>query len=338
MKQSYRQGVEVLVSWVEDIKEKNGSSAAALYILKDNQVVMEHYSGKHSHQKHARYVQADSQFNVASARKSYLALAISFAIYDKYIHSLDDPISRYMPELDSNLVMGVTIRHLVTHSHGLDVDEHGHWFREFEAGTDWAYRNTGVDIMAELIHRIYGKGFPQLLEERVFSEIGLKETGWRTSADEKLVNIIGEVDEPPLSGLGTSNDGKEKNLFVTPREFALWGQLHLERGRVNGKQVVPAEVIEICTSVQNEEYRNASLPDNGLFWYVQGNPRIKSELGERVPRGSYQILGVTGPTLLVIPSLNVVVAKMYNKRYNYGGKNYLYYLREFSNKVSDIFC
>ncbi|PDM37047.1 hypothetical protein CMV37_26035 [Bacillus cereus] len=62
-----------------------------------------------------------------------------------------------------------------------------------------------------------------------------------------------------------------------------------------------------------------------------------SELGERVPKGSYQILGITGPTILIIPEYNVVVAKMYNKRYNYGGDNYLYYLREFSNLVADTF-
>ncbi|MFP3472165.1 serine hydrolase domain-containing protein, partial [Micrococcus sp. SIMBA_144] len=84
---------------------------------------------------------ADSQFNVASARKSYLALAISIALYDKHIHTLDDPILKYMPELDTNLVKDVTIRHLVTHSHGLDVDIHEHLFREFKAGTYWAYRN-----------------------------------------------------------------------------------------------------------------------------------------------------------------------------------------------------
>ncbi|EDL64615.1 hypothetical protein BSG1_09116 [Bacillus sp. SG-1] len=58
-------------------------------------------------------------------------------------------------------------------------------------------------------------------------------------------------------------------------------------------------------------------------------------MGGRVPKGSYQILGVTGPTILVIPEYNAVVVKMYNKRYNYGADNYLYYLREFSNLVAD---
>jgi CubicO group peptidase (beta-lactamase class C family) len=337
VKQKVDYATEKLISWVEDIKDKNGSSAAALYILKDDQVVAEHYSGRHSHEKGAREVRSDSQFNVASARKSYLGLSVAFALHDKYIESLDDPISIYMPELETELVKDVTIRHLVTHSHGLDIDEKGHWFREFRAGTDWAYRNIGVEIMTELVHRLYGKGFPQLLEERVFSRIGLKDTGWKTEPKESLVNIIGEVTELPLSGLGTTNDGKEKNLFVTAREFALWGQLHLNMGKMNGEQVVPSEVIEISTSIQNEAYSDSTLPDNGLFWYVQGLPKLKSEIGERVPHESYQILGVTGPTLLVIPALNVVVVKMYNKRYNYGGKDYLHYLREFSNKVSDLF-
>lgn len=97
------------------------------------------------------------------------------------------------------------------------------------------------------------------------------------------------------------------------------------------------EVIKIATSLQSPAYKNNELPQNGLFWFVQNEPKQLSELGERVPKGSYQILGITGPTILVIPEYNVVVAKMYNKRYNYGGDNYLYYLREFSNLVADTF-
>jgi hypothetical protein len=100
--------------------------------------------------------------------------------------------------------------------------------------------------------------------------------------------------------------------------------------------LVAEEVIKLATQVQNPPYKNKDLPQNGLFWYVQGTPARRSEIGERVPKESYQILGINGPTLLVIPEYNVVVAKMYNKRYNYGGANYLYYLREFSNLVADI--
>ncbi|CAG9614461.1 hypothetical protein BACCIP111899_03691 [Bacillus rhizoplanae] len=107
---------------------------------------------------------------------------------------------------------------------------------------------------------------------------------------------------------------------------------------MNGKQIVPKEVIELSIQLQSPDYKNKDLPQNGLFWYVQHTPALQSEIGERVPKGSYQILGVTGPTILVIPEYNVVVAKMYNKRYNYGGSNYLQYLRDFSNLVADIFA
>ncbi len=54
-----------LVSWVEDIKERNHSSAAALFIMKDNEVVLEHYSGNHSNTENSATITASSQFNVA---------------------------------------------------------------------------------------------------------------------------------------------------------------------------------------------------------------------------------------------------------------------------------
>lgn len=337
LKQTVHEPLKELISWVEDIKYKNGSSATSLYIIKEDQVVLEHYSGRHSHEKNAPQITEKAQFNVASARKSYLGLTVAYALHDKHISSLDDPITQYFPEIDKHLYRGTTIRHLVTHSHGLDSNEKGDIFREFKPGSSWAYRNVGVDIMTKLIHRLYGKGFTQLLKERVFTPLGFSETGWKTEPNENLVPIIDRLDKPALHGLGTTSDGTEKNLFVSPREFALWGQLHVQKGMMNGRQIVPSKVIETATTIQNVSYSDSTIPGNGLFWYVQDIPRNKSELGDRVPSGSYQIVGVTGPTILVIPAYNVVVAKMYNKRYNYGGDQYLYYLREFSNKVADLF-
>ena len=70
-----------LISWVEDIKE-NHSSATALCIIKDNKIVLEHYSGYHSNTSTTKRVTASSQFNVVSARKSYLGLMIAYALYE----------------------------------------------------------------------------------------------------------------------------------------------------------------------------------------------------------------------------------------------------------------
>ncbi|WP_064093891.1 serine hydrolase domain-containing protein [Rossellomorea aquimaris] len=329
--------IRELINWVEDIKEKNHSSAASLYIIKDNKVLLDHYSGYHSYSKDAPQVSPKSQFNIASARKSYLGLALSYALYDGLISSLDDPVTKYFKHCDVELFKGTTIRHLATNSHGLDRKPDGTIYREFKAGKRWAYHNVGDGMIAELVNSLYNKGFPELLNERVFKPMGFTETGWRTKPHENLVKVIREVNEPPLSALGKLSDGTEKNLFVSTREFAKWGQLHLNRGVFNNIQIVPSEVIDYATTIHSPSYSNNSFPENGLFWYVQGKPRKRSEIGERVPQGSYQILGVTGPTILVIPQLNLVVSKMYNKRNNYGEGNYLHYLKEFGNKVVDVF-
>ncbi len=326
-----------LISWVEDIKEKNHSSATALCIIKDNKIVLEHYSGYHSNTSTSKKVTESSQFNVASARKSYLGLMIAYALYEGKINSIDDEAIKYFKDFDPALLSKTTIRHLVTHSHGLEETNDRTIFREFEPGQSWAYRDINVRMMTRLIYQLYNKSFPELLKERVFKPANFQETGWRVQRDENLVDVVNNPNEDAISEIGTVDDGTEKNLFVTAREFAQWGNLHLNQGRIDDKQIVPKEVIKIATSLQSPTYINKELPQNGLFWFIQNEPARLSELGERVPKGAYQILGITGLTILVIPEYNVVVAKMYNKRYNYGGDNYLYYLREFSNLVADTF-
>lgn len=117
-----------LISWVEDIKEKNHSSATALCIIKDNKIVLEHYSGYHSNTSRNEKVSASSQFNVASARKSYLGLMIAYALYEGKINSIDDEAIKYFKDFDHALLGKTTIRHLVTHSHGLGETNDGKFF------------------------------------------------------------------------------------------------------------------------------------------------------------------------------------------------------------------
>ncbi|WP_456274881.1 serine hydrolase domain-containing protein [Bacillus sp. AK031] len=324
-----------LVSWVEQIKKLNHSSAAALVIMKDDEIVLEHYSGSQSSTPGSPPATRETRFNIASARKSYLGLAVSYALYEGKIDSLDDEAVDYFPQFDKELLGKTTIRHLVTHSHGLHEHEDGTPFREFPPGGGWAYRGINIIMMTELLQRLYGKSYPQLLQERVFTRAGLTETGWEISPGENLAEVIIDPEEKAVKSLGTTQDGTQSNLFVSARDLALWGNLHLNSGEANGQQIVPHEVIETATTVQSPVYEDKTLPQNGLFWYVQGEPAEKSEIGDRVPKGSYQILGITGPTVLVIPEYHAVVVKMYNKRYNYGGEGYLDYLREFSNLAAD---
>ncbi|EDL64612.1 Penicillin-binding protein [Bacillus sp. SG-1] len=249
-----------LISWVEDIKNKNCSSGAALLIIADNQTVLEYYSGRQSNTPDALPVTSRTRFNIASARKSYLGFAVAYAVYEGKIKSLDDAAVDYFPDWNRELLEAVTIRHLITHSHGLNVTEDGTPYREFPPGEDWAYRGINILMMTELIERLYGKSFPELLKERVFDPLGLNETGWEVTPRESLAEVIVNPAQKAISSLGTTTNGTESNLFVSARELAIWGNLHLNMGKAaDGKQIVPAEVIKLATTIQSPPYKKKAL-------------------------------------------------------------------------------
>ncbi|WP_255840633.1 serine hydrolase [Gracilibacillus salinarum] len=75
-------------------------SGAATYVIHHDSVVLEEYIGKHSKQMNARLVQQDTQFHVASVRKSYIGFAVAYAVHSGYIESIDDPVIKYVPEIE----------------------------------------------------------------------------------------------------------------------------------------------------------------------------------------------------------------------------------------------
>lgn len=310
-----------LNDYVLSVKKLIAATAAATCILHKDQIVNEWYSGTHGHIENSRPVDGESQFNVGSVRKTYLGFAISLALYEGKIKSMDDPAASYLDKLDNAALSDITIRHLLTHTHGMaSLDT-----RLFTPGTDWGYNNVGVNLLIKIIQHLYEAPLAQLLEERVFNAMGLTNTGWRKEQTEKLVWLNEHYD---------SDRGDAANLFVSAKELAYWGYLHLNKGAVNGKQMLPAEVFEQATTIISPSSLRQPLPRNGFFWFVQDEPRSLTELGDKLPKGSYQSLGITGCACLVIPELNVVAARMYNQtKPNPAGYDYLADIKTFGNMV-----
>ncbi|MEK4003591.1 serine hydrolase [Paenibacillus sp. FSL H3-0333] len=133
---------------------------------------------------------------------------------------------------------------------------------------------------------------------------------------------------------GLKNNHEKLFLFVSARELAYWGYLHLNRGLVNGQQLVPKEVIEQATTNQSPANLDDTLPRNGFAWWIQDKPRAISEIGNTLPLGSYQILGLTGCACLVIPEHRIVAVRMYNQTGpNPPGHDYLEDIKAFGDKV-----
>jgi CubicO group peptidase (beta-lactamase class C family) len=307
------------------------SGASTLIIHKDS-IVLEQYIGKQSGGKGARAVQADTQFHVASVRKSYIGFAMSYALFYGYINSIDDNVLTYLPELDKNIWKDTTIRHLLTHTHGLKQGENG-TVREFTSGSNWTYRQVGIDVLTKIVKRTTNKSVADIIHESVFIPLGFNESNWYSKKHNKLVDVMLRYEGDEDWRTSDSTEGDKMNMYVSTRELAYWGYLHLKKGKINGKQIVPREIIDMATSLQSPSTIHKDLPQNGFLWFVKDLPATKTEIGHQVPKGSYQILGFTNVTLLVIPEKDIVAVRMFNSFGSPKGYDYLSDVRSFGDTV-----
>jgi CubicO group peptidase (beta-lactamase class C family) len=108
--------------------------------------------------------------------------------------SLDDPISKFFPELPAGLSHAILLRHLITHTSGildyeeimdsnsskqlLDIDvlnilkaQHKTYF---SPGTEFRYSNSAYALLALIVERVSGQSFPEFMKERVFKPLKMK--------------------------------------------------------------------------------------------------------------------------------------------------------------------
>jgi CubicO group peptidase (beta-lactamase class C family) len=307
-------------------------SGASTLIIHNDSVVLEEYIGKQSGKEKARSVQADTQFHVASVRKSYIGFAVSYALYYGYINSIDDPVRSYLPELEEAAWKGTTIRHLLTHTHGLKK-EGNLAVREYTPGSYWSYKQIGIEALTKIVKRTTNKSVADIIHERVFGPLDFTESNWYSEKHKQLADVILRYEGDEDWSTSESIEGDKMNMYVSTRELAYWGYLHLKKGKINGKQIVPEEIIEMATSLQSPTSLHNDLPQNGFLWFVRDLPGKKTEIGPLVPKGSYQILGFTNVTLLVIPEEDIVAVRMFNSFGSPEGYDYLSDVRSFGDTI-----
>jgi CubicO group peptidase (beta-lactamase class C family) len=322
---------DLVVSNVRKTSEEVDCSGASVYIIHDDNIVTEEYWGEHSKEPNARPIQGDTQFHVASVRKSYIGFAVAYAVNEGYIDSIDDPILNYLPLNNMQKLNGTTLRHLLTHTHGLK-SINGELNREFPSGENWAYRGIGIDILTQIVKNTTGKSVAEIVTNNVLKPLNLSETGWYGEINEKLVDVIRKPNDTSWT-TSKSTDGDKMNMYVSSRDLAKWGYFHLKQGCVNGGQIISNKIIYMATSLQSPNLIDTELPQNGYLWFVKDLPARKTEIGELVPQGSYQILGYSGVTLLVIPQHNLVAVRAFNSFGSPDGFDYLADVRKFGDTI-----
>lgn len=170
-----------------------GLPGASVMVIKDGRPVLTKSYGLANVGDGTR-ITSTTNFRLASVTKQFTATAVLMLI-DQGKLALDDPIRQYFPRLPA-FADGITIRHMLQHTSGLEDYEpiYGDAFPEqildrgvvdlisrtegtyFEPGTEHRYSNTAYAMLAVLVEDLSGKSFPQYLDEFIFAPVGMRTT------------------------------------------------------------------------------------------------------------------------------------------------------------------
>jgi CubicO group peptidase (beta-lactamase class C family) len=149
--------------------------------------------------------------------------------------------------------------------------------------TIWNYNGGGTDLLGNILERVSGKSLPDFAREALFQPLGITDWEWKTY---------------PKNGKISAAAG----LRLRPRDAAKIGQLVLDRGIWNGRQLVPATWIaqSIAPRFQAIGYFG------GLFFYG-----YQWWLGRTLSDGReitwIAAMGLGGQRIFIVPELDLVV-------------------------------
>ncbi len=252
---------------------------------------------------------AKKRFDLKSTSKSIGVTALGLAIADQKI-ALSDNVATLHPEFvtpedskeDTARKRRITIQHLATQTAGFEKPG-GYGKLIFDPGSKWSYSDGGPNWLAECVTLAYQKDVADLMFERVFQPIGIShdDLTWRSNSYRpKQINGIARREFG--SGISANVDA-----------MARIGYLYLRNGKWQGRQLIPAEFVTKAAStiddvvglpeVDEKNYGNAS-DHYGLLWWNNADGTLPN-----VPRDAYWSWGLYDSLIVVIPSLDIVVAR-----------------------------
>jgi CubicO group peptidase (beta-lactamase class C family) len=229
----------------------------------------------------------DTVFDLASVTKAVAGATAALLLLEDGVWSLDDAVARFVPEFAAQGKGEVTIRHLLTHTAGFagwvptyararDPEGVLRVICDLELGdppgTVVRYSDIGMSLIAHLVRRATGGGLDRLLQTRVWTPLGMRDTGFnpqeplrrRAAATERgnrfeqamVANLgerfdswrdyvqVGEVNDGntyyPLGGVSS-----HAGLFSTASDLAVFAQMYLDGGTGNGRRIFgPAALAE----------------------------------------------------------------------------------------------
>lgn len=240
-----------------------------------------------------------------STSKSFTSTAIGFLVTEKKITVEDKVISffpEFLPDSISPFLSQMKIKDLLSMSTGqypepttpvLSNFSENNWVKGFlrfpvtyEPGTKFNYNSLATYMLSAIVQKVTGEKLIDYLTPRLFTPLGIHGMDW-------------EID--PMNR-NTGGWG----LRLRTEDMAKFGQLLLQKGKWNEKQIIPSSWIEEATTKKIEQMPGVPATDSNKmssdwaqgycyqFWRCRNN--------------AFRADGAFGQYILVMPEQDAVVA------------------------------
>lgn len=289
-----------------------------LLLLKDGRVALEYYGLGNTE---------STLWTSRSVGKSVVSTLLGIAIREGRIHSIGDPIVRYLPELAGTGWEGVTLRQLLTHTSGIA------WYEKYDdpasdfaaltrceataeaypciqrlvtsrprrpgvaPGEVWSYNTGGAWLAGRVLEQATGMSIAAYLESRLWSRWPMERDGvWQSL-------VPGHID---MGGHGFN---------ATLRDWGRFG-LFVERGGrlPDGTALLPEGWIREATTWTHARGSVTPEAPDGQYgyqwWYNAGETLPGDADGARsIARESFWAIGIYGQFIAIDPVQHVVMVQ-----------------------------
>ena len=202
---------------------------ATLLVAEDGKIVYRRAAGYNDREARRKLKESDV-FRLASMTKLIVSVA-ALALVDEGKLALDDPVTKYLPFFRPKLADGrvpvITVRHLLTHTAGLNYgffeksDGPYHRLRIsdgldnpdltleenveliaaapllFEPGTNWNY-SLSTDVLGLVLKKAAGRPLSNIVSQKVTAPLGMKDTAFYAEKPERLVVPYADAEPRPV--------------------------------------------------------------------------------------------------------------------------------------------
>jgi CubicO group peptidase (beta-lactamase class C family) len=225
---------------------KTVEGALSLIVCREGTIVAEEYTNYKTYG-------ADSLKNIMSVTKTFTGVLVGLAIDKGFIESVNDPISKYLTGIvtfPDDVKAGITIDQLLKMSFGhswngtseaslfeecfFDSDDNLQYIMNLPLvatpGTVFNYSDGASHMLSVIITEASGMNTSEFAKENLFDPLGITKFTWAT-------------DDRGYS-LGAAY------LRVTPGDMVKFGNLILNKGKYDNKQIVPESWINTMTTTK----------------------------------------------------------------------------------------